>query len=113
MVESRIWNSALYGIKHHNKITDEKANNGAIENKNFSPDKSSIFSLHKSFIASATVCKIPQIPTLLGPFLCVNQPNSFLSAKTKTKTTKTKKAIITQNGIIENKTKLTGIEIPN
>ena len=71
-------------------------------NKNLSQPLISTFCLVNNFIASAQVCKSPHIPTLFGPFLCVNKANIFLSIKTKISTTKIIAAAIIQNGSIGN-----------
>ena len=93
-------NSELYGIIPITVIAGIKTSIGARLNKNLSAFCGVIFSLHNNLKASANVCKSPQYPTRLGPFLCVKKPRSFLSTRTRTKTTTNKAAAIIQKGII-------------
>ena len=61
-------NSELYGNIPNAANIGTKTNIGARLNKNLSALSGVIFSLHNNLKASATVCKIPQIPALFGPF---------------------------------------------
>ena len=92
-------NSELYGKMPNAANIGIKTSIGARLNRNLSDLSGVIFSLHKSLKASAIVCKTPQKPTLFGPFLCVKNPKSFLSASTRNKTTRINATATTQNGI--------------
>ena len=62
-------NSELKGIIPNTTRAGVNISKGARLNKNLSTPFGVIFSLQSSLKASAIVCKTPQNPTLLGPFL--------------------------------------------
>ena len=92
-------NSELYGITPTAANIGIKTSIGARLKRILSTLFGVIFSLHKSFNASAIVCKSPQYPTLFGPFLCVKNPKSFLSANTRKITTTRSATATIQKGI--------------
>ena len=64
---------------------------GAKLNKNLSADFVIKGSFNNSFMASASVCAVPQNPTLIGPNLCWKKAHTFLSAYTRTNPNKAKR----------------------